>query len=154
MARNLSVHDQLLNWRKDLIDGQLCISSVLLPNKGIPLFEEEYGFLDYDWFLKVTKDRECIFTEPTVIRYVGERNLSRRWKYRRADFCMTLYHADHSAFKRIYSTHARYYYSIGDMKDARFWFRCGNINLKTIMYYITSYLPISKYICKKFRVMT
>jgi len=154
MARNLSVHDQLLNWRKDLIDGKLCISSVLLPNKNIPLFEEDYGFLDYDWFLKVTKDRKCIFTEPTVIRYVNENNLSRNPRYRSAEFIMNLYHVNPSAFKRLYSTQARYFYSIGDMDRARFWFKRGNINLKTIMYYITSYLPISKYICKKFRVMT
>jgi len=156
MEQSLSAHEALLNWRKDLIDGQLCISSVLLRNDKIPLFEERYGFLDYDWFLEVTKDRKCIFTEPTVIRYVSGNNLSRDSEYRKVDFYMNLMRVDRNleAMKRIQSTRGRYYYSMGKTKEARFWFRRGNFNYKTVLYYITSYLPIRKYICKKFRIIS
>ena len=157
MKRNtgqpLSIHEALLlrnkkwNWPY--------MSSVLIENKNVPLFEEYFGQLDYDWMLRATKSRVCREIAPCVWRYVNGKNLSLDPDYRKRDFYIGLIHAgnDIGVIKRWYSSHARYHYVMGDMKIARFYFIRGTINWKSILYVVSSYFPIlSQWIIKKYRV--
>lgn len=155
MAQIWSAHRALIEWRKDKVPG-MYISSILMKNENVPRFEERFGHLDYDWLLAVTKDRKCVATEPVVIKYIAEDNLSFDPYYRKSDFYMNLMIANGNlgAAKRIFSTYGRYHYKMGNTKTARFWFRRSDLNLKNAAYYITSYFPfIRKYVSKKFRVI-
>ena len=150
-----SAHRALYEWRKDKVNG-LHISSIMLKNENVPLFEERWGFLDYDWLLMVTRGRVCKTTDPVVIKYVSGNNLSLNDEYRSADFWMNLKQVDGNkgAMKRICSTRGKYYYYIGETKKSRFWFMIGKWNIKNLMYYVTSFIsPLRKYVCSKYRVM-
>jgi len=124
------------------------LSSILMVNKNIPRFEECFYQLDYDWLLKVTKNRSCIETEARVIRYVYDKNLSKNKEYRKRDTYMGLLISDPDTktMKRWLSSRARYHYKIDEPKMARFFFIRGEINLKTILYYLTSYSKLLRYI--------
>ena len=154
MEQNLSLHQAYLSWNKKQIGGAY-LGSILLKNKNVPLFETYFGMLDYDWLIRVTKDRVCKVIDPIVIRYIGEDNLSLDPEYRKKDFHMAMLQIDGNinAMKRLNGTRARYFYYMGETKLARFYFRQANKDLKTIMYYITSFIPpLRKTIIKKFRV--
>jgi hypothetical protein len=131
------------------------IGSLLIRNKDIPLFEEYFGQLDYDWLLRITKDRRCKETDITVVRYVDGTNLSLDPEYRKRDFYMGLLDVDGNlpVMKKWFASRARYHYVMGEMKMARFFFIRGAINWKTILYFISSYNGIlSKWIIRKFNV--
>ena len=164
-----SVHQSLLNMnRKDL---DLYMSTLLINrafgkkvfegtggimNEGIPFFEEQFGQLDYDWFLRLSKDRKFYtLDKPTVIRHIGKNNLSLYPEYRRRDFyyAMSFIDGNIQAMQRHHGSRARYLYLMGNGKMARYHFRKSQFNLKTILYYITSYFPsLRNMIIKKFRV--
>ena len=150
----MSVHKALYEWNRKKISG-LYMSSLFIKNENIPLLEEYFGTLDYDWLLKLTKTRKSSVIEPCVIRYVNGENLSLTSDYRRADFYMVMLKIDGNvnAMKRLCGSRARYHYYLGEVKVARYWFRHSNLNWKTGLYYISSYFPLfRKYIIKKFRV--
>lgn len=131
------------------------LSSIICKNKDIPLFEEEFGQLDYDWLLKVTEHRICKEIEPSVIRHVDGKNLSLNHEYRKRDFYVSLLlmDDDFDVIKIMYSSRARYFYVMGEMKKARFHFLRGVLNWKTVLYFITSYNKrVSRLIVKKFGV--
>lgn len=131
------------------------MSSILMVNRDVPLFEEQYGQLDYEWTLRATEHRVCAEVEPCVIRHVGDRNLSRDDEYRRRDFYTGLMLADGNrrVMKRWFSSYARYHYVAGNVRMARFFFIRGTINLKTLLYWITSFSPpLRKLIVRKFGV--
>ena len=117
MGQIWSAHKALTEWRKDKVEG-LYISSILLKNKDVPLFEQRFGYLDYDWLLRVTKDRVCRTTEPVVIKHISKNNLSLDKTYRITDFYMNLMLTDENkdAQKRIYGTRGRYHYFVGETK--------------------------------------
>ena len=59
------------------------------------------------------------------------------------------------AQKRMYATRGKYFYTMGDGKQARFWIRKGEFSIKMVLYDLTSYIPPArKFICKHFRVMS
>ena len=150
---NLYIH-QILKERNKKYNW-VYISSILMINKNVPLFEEHFGQLDFDWLLKVTKNRRCKEIDACVIRYVGKTNLSLNKEYRKNEFYISMLEVDDNlhTLKTMYGSRARYYYLIGEMKRARFHFLRANINWKTILYIITSYSKvISKLIIKKFGV--
>jgi len=152
MEQNLSLHNTLKYNRNK---ANCCLSSILMTNKDVPLFEECYGQLDYDWLLRVTEDRVCRQTEPVVNRYVDGKNLSLNPEYRKRDFYMNLLLMDDDLriVKKLYASRARYYYVMGIMDRARFHFIRGVINWKTILYIIISYnKALSKFVIKKFNV--
>jgi len=131
------------------------IGSLLIRNQDIPLFEEDFGQLDYDWLLKVTKNRRCKETDICVVRYVNGNNLSLDPVYRKRDFYMGLLDVDGdlTVMKKWFASRARYHYLMGEMKMARFFFIRGSVNWKTIMYYFSSYnRSLSKWIIQKFNV--
>lgn len=57
------------------------------------------------------------------------------------------------AIKRLCGSRARYHYYIGEPVLARYYFRQASFNLKTLLYYITSYSGfLRKWVIKKFKV--
>lgn len=154
MGQNSSLHQALLSWNKKR-GGDAYLGSILLKNKDVPLFETYFGMLDYDWLLRVTKDRKCKMIDSVVIKYVRDNNLSLDPEYRRKDFYMIMLHVDGNikAMKRLCGTRARYFYYVGNTKMARYYFLQAKKDLKIIMYYMTSFIePLRKIIIKKFRV--
>ena len=147
------LYETLLAW--DTRYGWAYIGSLLIKNKNVPLFEEYFGQLDFDWLLRLTKDRLCVQTDPVVIRNMTGKNLSRDANYRRRDFYMGLLLTEGNikSMKRRFASRARYHYVMNEMKLSRFYFFRGNITWKTVLYYLTSYnYFISRWIVKKFKV--
>ena len=152
MEQNLSIHDVLLNRSKKKAWPYL--GSIIVKNENIPLFDERYG-LDYDWSLKVTKNRVCKESMPVVVRSFDGENLSMKKEYRVNDFYEGLRIADGNipVMRKWFDTRAKYHYKIGDVKMARFLFLRGSRNAKNLMYVLTSYCPfLRKIIIKKFNV--
>jgi glycosyltransferase involved in cell wall biosynthesis len=126
------------------------------------LFEEHFGMVDFDWILRLFYNQTSIeICKPLYIRYVGEKNLSLNESYRRYDFYYSLlsleqYQSEYPrevniGYKRIFGSRARYYYMIENMPKARFYFSKSDWNLKTLLYYISSYWGY-RFVNKKFEV--
>lgn len=154
MEQNSSLHQALLNRNKDIYKN-VYLGSVLMVNKNIPLFEEYFGALDYDWVLKATANQPCSVVEPCVVRHVTGKNLSLDPEYRKKDFYTSLMLADENihAMRRICGTRARYYFIIGNGRLARFWFLRAEATWKNILYFLASFCPVLReLISKRFRV--
>lgn len=150
---SLNLYNTLL--KRDKTKGWAYLGSLLIKNNNIPLFEEYFGQLDYDWLLRLTKNRTCRQVHPVVKRNADGNNLSFNIEYRKRDFYMglLLIDGDIRTMKKWYSSRARYHYVMNDMKMARFYFIRGDVSIKTILYYISSYnLRLSNLIIKKFKV--
>jgi hypothetical protein len=131
------------------------MSSIILLNENVPLFEEQFGQLDYDWLLKVTEARDCREVAPCVRRWVNGKNLSLNPSYRAHDFYMGLLQVDGDTrtMKKWFASRARYHYVMGEVKMARFFFARGTLNWKTVLYFFTSYSTVlRKIIIRKFKV--
>ena len=153
MAQTSYIHQVLLKRSKAA--NWPYFSSIMIINDNVPRLEEYFGQLDYDWLLRVTKDRNCQEIDPCVIRYVDGTNLSLDPTYRKRDFYLGLLEIDGDikTMKQWYASRARYHYVMGETAIARFYFARGAINWKTILYYISSYNTLlRKIIIKKFRV--
>lgn len=126
------------------------------------LFEVDFGMVDFDWLLQLFHEQLSIeICKPLYIRYLDGKNLSMNEKYRKNDYVFSIKTIEtyknaypkqtKSALKKVNGTLARYYYVTGNMKEARVYFKKSTINLKTILYVITSFIG-SKFIIKKFPV--
>lgn len=115
------------------------------------LFEENFGMVDFDWVLRLFHQRTSIeVCAALYVRQVDGKNLSRNEDYRRKDFyysLLTIEGYEHFypsevalCYKKLHGSRARYYYLIGNMKKARFFFRKAQINLKNIFYYLTTFV--------------
>lgn len=150
---NSYIHEVLKKRSKEA--NWVYISSILMANKDVPLFEEYFGQLDYEWLLEVTKDRKCKEIVASVIRHIDGDNLSLNPEYRKRDFYIGMLLVDDNidTLKSMYGTRARYYYVMGEMKRARFHFWRAKADWKTVLYILTSYNKrVSKLIIKKFGV--
>lgn len=125
-------------------------------------FEEYFGMVDFDWLLRLFHQQESIeVCQVLYERIVDGANLSLNNLYRKNDFYFSLmtienYEAQYPlevsiAYKKIHGSRARYYYLIGDMKKARFYFIKSQWNTKTLMYYLTTFFG-SKFVKKHFNV--
>ncbi len=126
------------------------------------LFEEHFGQVDSDWLLRLFHQQESIEVCLSLYtRHVSGDNLSLRESYRTKDFYYSLmaveqFWNDHpketlTGMQRINGTRARYYYVMGDMRKARFYFRRSKPELKTLLYYCTTYVG-SSWVKRKFNV--
>lgn len=152
---NSSIHERLKNWDKTASFPY--ISSILMINKDVPLFEEEHGMLDYDWLLKATENRKCKEVECSVIRHVNGNNLSIDEGYRLADFNMVYSllkkNGSKKGIKTLCQSRARYYYKLKRYKESRKFFLKSRLTVKNVLYYFTSFnTKIATYIVKKFNV--
>jgi len=157
MEQKLSALTALSEFNKKSGEIGLYMSSLMIKNDGnIPFFETYFGMLDYDWLLRVLRGRTHVaLQEPSVYRDIDGRNLSLDPEYRKRDFYMMMLHLDGNvgAMKRACATRARYHYYMGDVQMARFYFKIGVKNWKTILYFLTSYVKfIRLWVIKKFRV--
>ncbi|MCH2230262.1 MAG: glycosyltransferase [Crocinitomicaceae bacterium] len=125
-------------------------------------FEDSHGAVDFDWVLRLFYQQESI--EIPILAYtriVDGSNLSLNENYRKADFNAALKYIESKksefpkeaqiGLKRVHGTIARYYYLIDNMKMARKYLRKAPFTLKTIMYYLTSYIG-SGWVKKKFHI--
>ncbi|OFY67505.1 MAG: hypothetical protein A3H98_13835 [Bacteroidetes bacterium RIFCSPLOWO2_02_FULL_36_8] len=126
------------------------------------LFEEHYGVVDFDWVLRLFHNQTSIeVCDSLYIRNVDENNLSLNEDYRKKDFYYSLialkdYEEAYpkevaQGYRKIHGSMARYYYLIGNMKQARFYFLRSDWNLKTLLYYITTFVG-SDFVKKKFKI--
>jgi len=154
---------KILRWEKDSRNPHGYMSTLLLRGelKSI-LFEENFGWCDFDYLLKLTHNRTAMRIQaPLVNRYVKGNNLSLNPKYRRMVFYynqMILEEYEENFPKEvkigrrgIFGTHARYYYTIGKMKKARKLFLRSHFNWKTVAYVVTSFIG-EKWVKKTFRI--
>ena len=147
----LFTQETLENWDKKNIEFPY-ISSIVLRNENVPLFEEDYGQLDVDWLYKISKLKGAK-TEKSVIRYENGNNLSLDPIYRERDYAMALSLVNKVGRKRLNSTKGRYHYVKGEYTEARKYFLKSKLSVKVILYYLTSFSPsIAKIITNKFRV--
>ena len=126
------------------------------------LFEEEYGMVDFDWILRLFHERESIeICDSLYVRKVDEHNLSLNKQYRNNDYLYSSkvidsYRSKYPeqvdlASKRLNGSMARYYYLIGEMDQARTYFRSSQWSIKTMLYYLTTFVG-SRIVKKYFNV--
>ncbi len=125
-------------------------------------FEEQFGVVDFDWVVRLFQGQDSIeICESLYTRLVDGDNLSLDESYRKRDFEYSLlflktYENEYpkevqDAIHRINGSRARYYYLMGDMKNARFYFRKSSMTVKTLAYYLTTYMG-SKFVKRFFKV--
>ncbi|MFN0200499.1 MAG: glycosyltransferase family 2 protein [Bacteroidia bacterium] len=126
------------------------------------LFEEHFGVVDYDWLLRLFHQNASIeVCQSLYLRFVDGKNLSLNEGYRRKDFYYSLMHIENYealypketaiSFQKIHGSRARFYYMVGNMKKARTYFLRSSWDLKTLMYYLTTFAG-SEYVKKRFNV--
>jgi len=148
---------------KSKVGQQTYLGSILFHSslKHI-LFEEECGMIDFDWVLKLFYNQKSVeVCSALYLRKVEGNNLSLNEQYRINDYYYSLktisvYKHEYSAAvkcaeKRINGSMGRYYYLIGDMKLARKYLSKSTIELKTILYLITTFVG-SKIVKKYFNI--
>lgn len=125
-------------------------------------FEENFGMVDFDWILRLFHGRDSIEINRSLYdRFVDSSNLSLNEVYRKKDFYFSLMHIEEYAsdypretkiaYKRLYGSRARYYYLMGNMSLARFYFLRSSWNLKTLGYFLTTFVG-AQYVKRKVNV--
>jgi glycosyltransferase involved in cell wall biosynthesis len=158
--RGVTFFNKMLKQKKgqNTYLGSIMFSSEL---KHI-LFEEHFGMVDFDWLLRMFDGQKLVEVNQCLYnRIVFGSNLSLNEAYRIKDFYYTLLtledywdrYPQHCllSYKRSHGSLARYYYLMGNMKRARFYFLKSELTAKTILYYITTFAGHS-YVKKKFNV--
>ena len=126
------------------------------------LFEEEYGMIDFDWVLKLFYNQKSVEVCNTLyLRKVEGDNLSLNEQYRINDYhysikTISAYRSKHAVLvecseKRINGSIGRYYYLMGNMKLARKYLLKSTVELKTILYLITTFVG-SKIVKRYFKI--
>jgi len=113
-------------------------------------FEETHGMVDYDWILRLFEGQDSIEVAASLFtRVVHGNNLSLDAGYRQKDYEYSLsfveryqngyLEAVQQGKKNIHGSKARYHYVMGEMKQARTYFRLAGLNVKTALYYLTTF---------------
>ncbi len=143
--------------------GQISYMATLMIHHDLKniLFEEQFGMSDYEWMLHIFYNQPSLeLTEPVFVRYVDGSNLSLNEKYRLNDYeisknaikkFITKYKEASIGLKNLNGSLARYYYLVGNTKKARSYFLKSNLQLKNILYYLTTFVGRS-FVIKKFKV--
>ena len=138
--------------------GSIMFSSSL---KNV-FFEEEYGMIDFDWVLRLFHNNSSVeVCKSLYLRKVKRNNLSLDETYRINDYKYSMKTvSDFSdqypsqvkiSKKRINGSMGRYYYLIGDMKNARKYLMKSTVNLISILYLITTFVG-HKFVRKHFNI--
>ena len=138
--------------------GSIMFSSSL---KNV-FFEEEYGMIDFDWVLRLFHNNSSVeVCKSLYLRMVKRNNLSLDETYRINDYKYSMKTvSDFSdqyppqvkiSKKRINGSMGRYYYLIGDMKNARKYLMKSTVNLISILYLITTFVG-HKFVRKHFNI--
>jgi glycosyltransferase involved in cell wall biosynthesis len=143
------LYSSLLSW--EIRKTGIYLGSVILKNNNVPLFR--HRSVEYEWYIDTSKTRKCVRTIPMVIRHIHDNNLSQKESYRLEDYELLKKLLTKNAIRRKSASLARFYYKIGKYNDARKYFLLGNITIKNIGYYITSFIPVlARLIVKKYNV--
>lgn len=141
----------LMRLTKSLSGQNTYLGSLIFAKElGAIQFEEHFGMVDFDWVLRLFHQQESIeVCESLYTRYVSNDNLSLNENYRIKDFYYSLMHIElyenlypqetKTAYNKIQGSRARYYYLIGNMKKARFHFLKSSWNLKSLLYFLTTF---------------
>ena len=148
---------------KNKITQQTYLGSIMFSSslKHI-LFEEEYGMIDFDWVLRLFHNNSSVeICKSLYLRKVEIKNLSLDEGYRINDYKYSMEKvSDFSELypsqvkiskKRINGSMGRYYYLMGDMKNARKYLMKSTINLISILYLITTFVG-HKFVRKHFNI--
>ena len=138
--------------------GSLFFSSEI----AIPDFETTYGKADWDWVTKLFHNQKSAeVCQPLYTRFIDGTNLSLNEQYRQDELKHSLQTLNKFQTKypqlaakgkqNAFGSMARYYYRMEDMSKARTYFRKSGLNLKTVLYYATSYYGY-KFVNKHFKV--
>jgi len=125
-------------------------------------FEEIFGMVDYDWKLRLFEHRRSAEISTSLMsRYVDGNNLSLDREYRKRDYYYSLMSLEDYEIryprettlgrKRIEGSRARYHYLTGDMPSARRYFKKSHWDVKTMLYYCTTFYG-NEVVKKYFRV--
>jgi len=125
-------------------------------------FEEQFGQLDFDWVLKLFENKSSIEICKTLYsRHIDGSNLSMNELYRLRDFEFSLKYIEkyrdsypkqtEIANRKLHGSLARYYYVVNNMKKARSFFLKSELNIKTILYFLTTFAG-AKFVKKHFSV--
>ncbi|MFC2084880.1 glycosyltransferase family 2 protein [Bacteroidota bacterium] len=146
------INETFLKKLSKSIHGQYTYSGSIMLHKRLKeiLFEENFGMIDFDRRLKLFEGNASIEVCKSLYnRYVEASNLSLDENYRRIDFYFSLMVLEQYedkypkevalAYKRVFGTRARYFYFMGNMPKARKYLRKAPFNLKTILYYLTTF---------------
>jgi len=159
-APNQAFLQRLLREKK----GQnMYIGGLLLrADRASVFFEEVHGQLDFDWLLRVTEG--CATREvcrPLFIRHVEGSNLSLNPTYRARDFAFALKTLDkyrttypelvRQAEARWHGSYGRYWYAVGDFKQARTYFKQSDWSPAIFAYYLTTFVG-GNWIRRRFQV--
>ena len=126
------------------------------------LFEEEYGMIDFDWVLRLFHNNSSVeICKSLYLRKVERKNLSLDESYRINDYKYSMKKvSDFSdqypsqvkiSKKRINGSMGRYYYLMGEMKNARKYLMKSTFNLISILYLVTSFVG-NKFVRKYFNI--
>ena len=126
------------------------------------LFEEQYGMIDFDWVLKLFNNQTSVeVCDGLYIRKVDSSNLSLNEQYRVNDYNYSIksiltYKNEYPlevkiAERKINGSMGRYYYLIGNMRLARVYLLKSRLELKTILYLITTFVG-SKIVKRYFKI--
>ncbi len=124
-------------------------------------FEEHFGQIDFDWIAFLFQGQCSVEVSANLYnRYVFGQNLSLNKTYRLRDYYYSLLtlesfvpeyaKAVRKGRKRINGSRARYHYLMKEMKQARHYFKQAELNLKTILFYLSSFIGYN-YVIKKFK---
>jgi glycosyltransferase involved in cell wall biosynthesis len=113
-------------------------------------FEEEFGFLDYDWLTRLFENQTSIeLPDLLFTRYIEGNNLSFNEKYRVLDHqagiaLLAQYQISYpkeckKGIQKFHGTLARYYYLINQLPSARRLFLTAGLSPKNLFFYLTSY---------------
>lgn len=138
--------------------GSLVVSAAL---KHI-LFEEVHGKIDFDWVLRIFEGRQSVEVGKALYnRYVDGTNLSLNPTYRRHDYEFSLevfkkYEAQYPkevllGRRRLNSSRGKYFYLMGDMKQARYFLLRGRLAASNVLYFFTTFVG-RKWVMKHFTI--
>ena len=125
-------------------------------------FEEEYGMIDFDWVLKLFHNNSSVeLCKSLYLRNVEGRNLSLNEDYRINDYNYSLKiitefsekypNEVRKSKKRINGSMGRYYYLMGNMKNARKYLLKSGLSIVSILYLITTFVG-HKFVRKHFNI--
>lgn len=125
-------------------------------------FEQNFGCCDYDYLLHLFEKQAAVrICSPFVIRHVHKENFSLDPSYRRIAYYFNLLtleqYEDHyprevaACIRRMNGTRARFFYQVGQMRQARKYFLRSTLDWKTLAFLITSYFN-TDWIKKRFRI--
>ena len=157
-------NETFLDKLKRSKEGQNTYLGSIMFSKSLKniFFEEDFGFVDYDWILKIFHKNDSIeICKSLYTRHVNKKNLSLQKNYRIKEFyyCLMFTEQYQKSYPqevrkgnlRIHGSRARFHYVINEMSLARFYFVQSEKTLVTFLYYLTTFFG-NQWVKRRFNV--